>query len=239
MHVRQAELPVLVRLIDARKESLPLFLFGEVEKYLDDPGSIAMQMPLQIDDRAITPVPDGFLVAQFFRQSLAAKQLRMHANYQYILVIGTIEDADPPAFGKAAVCTPEEIVVQFLSAWLLETENLASLRIDARHNVPDGPILAGPIHPLKDQKQSVLMRRIMKLLQGTQLRDIFCEEVVILGVRWTERFDRRRPLAEFYLGWAGLRRSFHNRLRRCEYASWRSARSVAGSGRIDPLFRWQ
>jgi len=45
----------------------------------------------------------------------------MHANDQHFLVIGTIEDADAPAFGQAARRAPEKIVFQLLGAGLFET----------------------------------------------------------------------------------------------------------------------
>ena len=91
----------------------------------------------------------------------------MHPNYQHVFVIGTIEDANPPAFGKAAVRAPQKIVLQLLSARLLEAEYLASFGIDAGHHVPDGPVFASAVHALKNQKQSIAVRRVMKLLQGT------------------------------------------------------------------------
>jgi len=54
----------------------------------------------------------------------------MHSNDKHFLIIGTIEDADPTAFGKAERRTPEKIMFQFLGARLLETVNITSLRID-------------------------------------------------------------------------------------------------------------
>ena len=76
----------------------------------------------------------------------------MHANDQDFLVVGTIEDADPPAFRKAACRAPEEIMFQFLGARLFETENFAAFGIDSRHDMPDRAIFAGRVHPLKDQQ---------------------------------------------------------------------------------------
>jgi hypothetical protein len=38
-----------------------------------------------------------------------------------------------------------------LGHWF-ETDNLAALRIDAGHDVPDGPVLAGSVHRLKNQE---------------------------------------------------------------------------------------
>lgn len=58
--------------------------------------------------------------------------------------------ADPTAFRQAAYGAPEKIMFQFFGARLLETEHLTALRIDPGHHVPDGPVLAGRVHSLKD-----------------------------------------------------------------------------------------
>ena len=104
----------------------------------------------------------------------------MHANDQHLLVIGTIEDADPPAFRQMAVRAPEKIMFQFLGGRLFETENLAALRIDPGHDVPDGAVLAGSIHPLKNQQQRIAVGGVVKLLQGTQLLNVFFKKFLIL-----------------------------------------------------------
>ena len=108
-----------------------------------------------------------FLVAQLFRKPLAAENLRMHPNDQHFLVIGTIEDADLPAFGKPARRAPEKIVFQLLGARLFETENLAALRIDPGHDVPDGAVLAGSVHPLKNQQQRIAVGRVVKAVAAS------------------------------------------------------------------------
>ena len=112
-------------------------------------------MLLQIHDGAIPVLPDGLLVTQLVREPLAAKYLRMHADDQHLLVIGAVEDADPPAFRQTAGRAPEKIVLQFLGARLLEAENLAALRIDPGHHVLDGAVLAGGVHRLKDQQDGI------------------------------------------------------------------------------------
>src|ERR1700722_6897577 len=102
-----------------------------MEEDFEGPGSVAIEMALQIHDGGVTLVPDGFVVAQFLRKPLSAKQLRMHPNDQHLLVIGAIEDADLPANGKTLGRTPEEIVLQFFWGRLFETGNLTALRIAA------------------------------------------------------------------------------------------------------------
>ena len=64
-----------------------------------------------------------------------------------------------PAFGKAAGSAPEKIVIELVCAGLFETENLAALRIDPRHDVPNRAVLPGRVHPLKDQQQRIVVRR--------------------------------------------------------------------------------
>ena len=47
--------------------------------------------------------------------------------------------------------------MEFLRAGLLETVNLATLWVDAGHDMADGAILSGAVHPLKDHQQCELI----------------------------------------------------------------------------------
>src|ERR1039457_2221468 len=151
VNVREAEFPVLVRLVNTFNKSFSLLSLRQVKKEFDDPGAVAIEVALQIHDGTIPLQPDGFFIAQLFRKPLAAENLRMHSNDQDLLVVGTIEDADPPAFRQMTVRAPKKIMLQFLDTRLFETENLAALRIDPGHDVPDGPVLAARVHsPVND-----------------------------------------------------------------------------------------
>ena len=44
VNVREAEFPVLVRLINAIEKALSLFVLRQVEKELDDPGAVTVKM---------------------------------------------------------------------------------------------------------------------------------------------------------------------------------------------------
>jgi len=93
----------------------------------------------------------------------------MHADDEHFLIIGTIEDADPPAFRQTAGRAPKKIVLQFFSTRLFETENLAALRIDARHHVLDGAVFASGVHGLKDEEDAPAIlgvKHVLKLRQG-------------------------------------------------------------------------
>ena len=89
----------------------------------------------------------------------------MHAGDQHLLVIGAVEDADPPAFRQFTGGAPQKIVLQFGDAGMFEAEHLAALWVDSGHHVLDGPVLSRCIHPLKDQQHGISVRCPQKLLQ--------------------------------------------------------------------------
>ena len=121
----------------------------------------------------------------------------MHAHDEHLLVVGTVEDADPPAFGKPAGGAPEKVVLQFLGARLLEAEDLAALRIDAGHDVPDGAVLAGGVHALEDQQQRMAVGRVVEALQRAQLLNVFPQELLDSASSTCKGLHARRPLPEF------------------------------------------
>ena len=128
-----------------------------------------MKVLLQVCNGAIPLLPNVLLVAQLFRKSVAAENLRMHSNDQHFLVIGTVENADPAAFRKPANSAPEKIMIELFGAGLFETEDLAARRIHPRHDVPDGAVFAGTIHTLEKRQQRIAVGRVKELLQRTQL----------------------------------------------------------------------
>src|ERR1017187_3208948 len=58
--VREAEFPILVRLINATEESLSLLFLRKVEEYFDGPRSVTIKVAFQVHDGAIPLLPDGF-----------------------------------------------------------------------------------------------------------------------------------------------------------------------------------
>jgi hypothetical protein len=63
-----------------------LFL-GEVEKILDDAGSVLVKMSLQIRNRTIPVVPNLLVVMRGARDRFVSQNLGMHAGDQHFLVI--------------------------------------------------------------------------------------------------------------------------------------------------------
>ena len=123
----------------------------------------------------------------------------MHSNDQHFLIIGAIEYADPSTFRKPARGAPQKIMFQFLCARLFEAENLAAFRVYSGHYVPDGAILAGSIHPLKDQQKRIAAGCVVKPLQRAQLLNVFFQEFLILLLRLAKGIHNRRPLCELDL----------------------------------------
>ena len=120
----------------------------------------------------------------------------MHADDQHFLVVGSVEDADAPAFRQIARGAPEKIVLQFGGAGMLEAEYLAALRVDPGHHVPDGAVLSRRIHRLKDQQDGVAVGRVEKLLLRAQLRDVLFQKLLVLLLRLVHGLHGRRPLLE-------------------------------------------
>src|ERR1035441_5247933 len=146
-------------------------------------------MFLRLHYGTIPLLPNGLLFEQLFRKALIAESLRMHANYENLFIIGTIEDTNPPALRQPAGRAPKKIVLKFLCSRLLETENLTALRIDTGHDMPDGAVLARSIHSLKNQQQGIMVGRVVELLQRTQLLNMHS----IIGSAVSEPPSRSLP----------------------------------------------
>src|ERR1700758_1914586 len=108
----------------------------------------------------------------------------MHAYYENLFVVGTVEDSDMAAFRKHNGCTPEKIVLQLPVRWRLEGMHLATLRIYARHHVLDGAVFAGGIHRLENQQKRPCILGVESVLQFRGSRDLVLQSLlcVLLGL---------------------------------------------------------
>ena len=123
----------------------------------------------------------------------------MHAGDQHLLVIGAVEDADPPAFRQIARGAPQKIVLQFDGAGMLEAEDLAALRVDPGHHMPDGAVLSRRIHRLENQQDRIAVGCVVKLLLRAQLRNVLLQQFLILLLRLVHGLHVRRPFLEIDL----------------------------------------
>ncbi len=160
-----------------------------MKEELHDAGAVAVQVALEPLDGFVSPPPDVAVPHFCLGKPFGTEDLRVDAGDQNLLVIGAVEDPDPPALGERARRPPEEIVLELLGARVLETEDLTALWIDPRHHVRDGAVLAGRVHGLKDQQQRVLIRGVEEVLQLAQLRHLVREERLVRLLRSIERLD--------------------------------------------------
>jgi hypothetical protein len=87
-------------------------------------------------------------------------------------------------------------MLQVFGAGLFETEDLTTLGIDSRQDVPDGAVLPGGVHPLEDEQQRIVIGRVVKALQGIERLDVFLEEFLVPLLRLADGLHTRRPLLE-------------------------------------------
>ena len=94
-----------------------------------------------------------------------------------------------PRSGRQRVVRQRKSCSSSVGARVLEAEDLAALRIDPGHDVPDGAVLAGRVHRLKDQQHGIAVGRVEKPLQRAQLVDVFFEELRVLLLRLVDGLD--------------------------------------------------
>jgi hypothetical protein len=99
------------------QKALSLFFLREMEEELDDAGSVAVEVFLQIHDRTIPVVPDRLVVVWRAGSPFAAENFAVHADDQHLLVVRPIEDADPPAFPVARGWCARESRVAIRRDW--------------------------------------------------------------------------------------------------------------------------
>src|SRR5215471_14988527 len=134
-----------------------------MQKELEDDRPLSSKVILEMRDVGEPLIPD-FLADVRRGQPLATEDLGVHAHDQDLFVVRAVEDADAPALGQALDVAPHEVVLEVFPRGLLEREHLASLRIDSRHHVLNGAVLARRIHRLKHKQQGPAVLRVEHVL---------------------------------------------------------------------------
>jgi len=116
----------------------------------------------------------------------------MHPDNEHLLIVGTIEDADPASLRQAGSCAKENHAAVF-GAGLFETEDLTTWGFDSRQDVPDGAVLPGGVHPLEDEQQRIVIGRVVKALQGIDGLDVVLGGVPGPLLRLADGLHTRRP----------------------------------------------
>jgi hypothetical protein len=120
----------------------------------------------------------------------------VHAHDQHFVVVRAVEDADAPALGQLARGAPQEIVLEFGHARVLEAEHLAALWVDARHHVLDRAVLARGVHGLEDQQHGVAVGGVEQLLQFAEVFDVLVQPLMHLLLRRAQRCGAGGPVRQ-------------------------------------------
>ena len=171
------------------EEAPPLLLLRDVEEELHELEALVRQVALPVVDLAEAALPDARAL-ELRRDLLAGQDLRVDPDDQDLLVVGAIEDADVAAFGQLLRVAPQVVVVEVLGRGDLEAADLDALRVDAAHDVPDRPVLAGGVHRLQDDHDAVRVLRGEPRLEVGQELDAAGEDGLRLGLGLLARAGR-------------------------------------------------
>jgi hypothetical protein len=158
------EFPILVRIVDACEKAALLFLFGNVKEEFADDDPIAREVSLGVTNVFEAFFPDSF-GNEFGWNFLPREQFGVDAHDENVFVVAAVEYADVAAIGQDLEATPKVVVIEFLGGRRLEGIDLATLRIDAGHDVFDGTVLAGGVHGLEDEEQGPFVLGIEPVLE--------------------------------------------------------------------------
>src|SRR5262249_15894674 len=78
-------------------------------------------------------------------------------------------------------------MIEFFGSGGFKAIDLAALRIDARHNVLDGAVLARRMHSLKDHQERVAVRGIHQVLQTREFLGVLAQQVSVFLLRLEKR----------------------------------------------------
>src|SRR5215472_4316761 len=95
----------------------------------------------------------------------------MHPDHQHFFVIAAIENADVPTVWQTFHAAPKKIMIEIFSRRRFEGKHLATLRVDARHDMLNGAIFAGGVHGLKNQQHRPSVLRVKHVLQFRKRTD--------------------------------------------------------------------
>ena len=90
----------------------------------------------------------------------------MDPCHQHLFIVRAVEDADAATFRQPERRPPQIIVAQLHGAGCLEGGDLAALRVEPRHDMLDGAVLAGCVHGLQHDEHGPARLGIETFLQA-------------------------------------------------------------------------
>jgi hypothetical protein len=97
LQIRVAEFAILLGVVGALQKPLLSLFPREVEEELDHAGSVDVEAPFKILDRAMALAPDLLVATRRVRNGFAFEKVVVNPRDPHFLVIGTVEDRDPSA----------------------------------------------------------------------------------------------------------------------------------------------
>jgi hypothetical protein len=135
------------------QKSLALLLLGDVQEDLEDVDAVLGQVPLVIVDLAAAVLPQA--LRRLRREPLVFELVGVNALADHVLIVGAVEDAHLSARRQRRADPPEVVVSGLLLGHLLELLELTSAHVEARQREGDRLVLAGGVHTLQQEQQSV------------------------------------------------------------------------------------
>src|SRR5579885_3666436 len=166
-HVGLGELPRLRGVGEPCAQPRGLLPLADVEEELEDHRAALDEQALEVVDLPVA------------RLERRARHRAVHARDEHVLVVRAIEDRDVTTPGRVAMDAPEEVVRGLLLGRRLERNHLAPARVDARHDVLDGAVLPGRVHPLEDDQHREAAVGVEHVLEAGEALDVAPE----LGAR--------------------------------------------------------
>ena len=159
------------------EETFALFVFRQVQEELENDRAIAGQVAFEGVDIGEAVGPE-IIVDLGIGDALGFDQLRMDPDDEYVLIVRTVEDTNPPAFGYRSGISPKEVMVELLGRGMLEAVDLAALRVNARHHMLDRPVLTRGIHRLKNNENRPTICGVQPVLDCSQVGDILRQHLL-------------------------------------------------------------
>src|SRR5690348_5318675 len=170
LQVGFGKFPLLTRIMEPLLKTPLLFFPADMQEKFQDLDVIFLEVPFKAIDFSVSRLP------HFLGNEL------VDANHEDVFIMRAVKNADHAFCGDCLVNAPEEVVSEFFGIRNLECGHRTSLRANAGHDMANGSILAGSIHPLQDNKQRSFLFGVKKILQLVQPLDRLLELVLSLVV---------------------------------------------------------
>jgi hypothetical protein len=123
------ELPVLGRVVEPFEEPPLLLVLRDMEEKLDEVCSVTLEVMFERVDVLVPLLPKLLPACRVGWEVLFGEDVGMDAGDEDLLIVGTVEDPDPPSSRKRLFAPPQEVMTQFVGRGSFECRDLAALGV--------------------------------------------------------------------------------------------------------------